>query len=107
MGLTDTAYHEAGHAVADFVFGVTIIRVSIVPDEGSLGHVRHKPPFQRDDVTEAELAPRTLRRLENRIVAFCPLYDDCIKIAFALNTRDARKGAASSRVIEMDAEYLG
>jgi len=68
MGLTDTAYHEAGHAVADFVFGVTIIRVSIVPDEGSLGHVRHKPPFQRDDVTEAELAPRTLRRLENRIV---------------------------------------
>ena len=35
-----TAYHEAGHAVARFVLGRRIDRVSIVPDDESLGHVR-------------------------------------------------------------------
>ena len=35
-----TAYHEAGHAVAYFLLGFRVARVSIIPDEGSLGHVR-------------------------------------------------------------------
>ena len=35
-----TAYHEAGHAVAIFLHGFRIARVSIVPSEGNLGHVR-------------------------------------------------------------------
>jgi len=35
-----TAYHEAGHAVAYFLLGFRIARVSVIPDEGSLGHVR-------------------------------------------------------------------
>jgi integrase len=35
-----TAYHEAGHAVARFVLGRRIDRVSIIPDDESLGHVR-------------------------------------------------------------------
>jgi len=35
-----TAYHEAGHAVAMFLHGFRIASVSIIPSEGSLGHVR-------------------------------------------------------------------
>ena len=35
-----TAYHEAGHAVAYFLLGFRVARVSVIPDEGSLGHVR-------------------------------------------------------------------
>ena len=35
-----TAYHEAGHAVAYFLLGFRIARVSVIADEGSLGHVR-------------------------------------------------------------------
>ena len=34
------AYHEAGHAVAYFLLGFRIARVSVIPDEGSLGQVR-------------------------------------------------------------------
>jgi hypothetical protein len=35
-----TAYHEAGHAVAYFLLGFRVARVSIIPDEGTRGHVR-------------------------------------------------------------------
>ena len=36
-----TAYHEAGHAVAKFLLGFRIKKISIIPDheEGNLGHV--------------------------------------------------------------------
>jgi hypothetical protein len=68
MGLTDTAYHEAGHVVADFVLGIRIDRVSIIPDEDTLGHVRNNAPFRRSDVAEFDISPRDRRRLENRII---------------------------------------
>ncbi len=35
-----TAYHEAGHAVAYFLLGFRVARVSVIPGEGNLGHVR-------------------------------------------------------------------
>jgi len=35
-----TAYHEAGHAVAYFLLDFSITRVSVIPDEENLGHVR-------------------------------------------------------------------
>jgi hypothetical protein len=35
------AYHEAGHAVAGYALGLTIERVTIIPDETSLGHCRY------------------------------------------------------------------
>ena len=35
-----TAYHEAGHAVAYFLLDFAITRVSVIPDEENLGHVR-------------------------------------------------------------------
>lgn len=39
--LVATAYHEAGHALADYVFGFRIRRVSIVADDSSLGRVQN------------------------------------------------------------------
>jgi hypothetical protein len=35
-----TAYHEAGHAVAYFLLGFRIARVSVIADEENLGYVR-------------------------------------------------------------------
>jgi len=45
-----TVCHEAGHAVADFVFGFRVGRVSVVPDNVSLGrvHTRKKTLKQRE-----------------------------------------------------------
>ena len=40
---TGTAYHEAGHAVASWLLGRGIVRVSIAADEESLGFVEHYP----------------------------------------------------------------
>lgn len=39
--LTRVAHHEAGHAVMAALQGVAIMRVTIVPDHGSAGHVLH------------------------------------------------------------------
>jgi hypothetical protein len=36
------AYHEAGHAVVGYVLGLTIERVTINPDDISLGHCRYR-----------------------------------------------------------------
>lgn len=36
------AYHEAGHAVVGYALGLTIERVTINPDETSLGHCRYR-----------------------------------------------------------------
>ena len=36
---TLTAYHEAGHAVVSAVLGFDVKKVTIVPDEDSLGHM--------------------------------------------------------------------
>ena len=49
--LRETAYHEAGHAVAHYHLGIPFIEVSIVPDhaKGTLGHVSSdwQPPVCR------------------------------------------------------------
>lgn len=43
-----TAYHEAGHAVADYVLGREVKHVTINPDEekGTLGHCAGAPPTE-------------------------------------------------------------
>lgn len=38
--LRATAFHEAGHAVAAFALGRPVKQASIVPEKGTLGHVR-------------------------------------------------------------------
>jgi len=67
--LIDTAYHEAGHAVACFLIGSGIQQVSIVPDDESFGRVRHAPAFRREDIDDWGITPRDRSRLEARIVA--------------------------------------
>ncbi|MFA6126148.1 MAG: hypothetical protein WC699_02490 [Bacteroidales bacterium] len=37
-----TAYHEAGHVVADYIVGFEIEYATIIPDEDSNGHVQSK-----------------------------------------------------------------
>jgi hypothetical protein len=46
-----TAYHEAGHAIAEFSFGRRIRRITIEPNDNALGNcISEKPPrgFQPD-----------------------------------------------------------
>jgi hypothetical protein len=47
--LWETAWHEAGHAVAALVLGRSVIEVTVVPSENryrpDLGHCRHDPVF--------------------------------------------------------------
>ena len=40
--LLRTAYHEAGHAYADYSYGIAIKLVTITPDGDSLGHIKRK-----------------------------------------------------------------
>ena len=39
--LRATAFHEAGHAVMAFDLNVPVSKVSIEPEDGSLGHILH------------------------------------------------------------------
>lgn len=41
--LYETAVHETGHAVLAWAFGMDIDRISVKPDGGALGYVRHLP----------------------------------------------------------------
>jgi ATP-dependent Zn protease len=41
-GLSATAYHEAGHAVVSYEYGLRLTGVSIVPSEDGLGRTSHQ-----------------------------------------------------------------
>lgn len=60
----ETAYHEAGHAVAAHLLEVRYKYVTIIPDEDSSGHLR---PFALGKGIEYSLRAR--QRLEPRIMA--------------------------------------
>lgn len=64
--LQSVAYHEAGHAVVAWRFGVRTKRLSIIPDEaaGSAGRLQHEPYFTGIN-PEFDSSPRVQRRLEN------------------------------------------
>jgi ATP-dependent Zn protease len=40
-----TAYHEAGHAVANIVLGFEVTHCTIVPKDDTVGHVEHPHPI--------------------------------------------------------------
>ena len=40
-----TAYHEAGHAVANIVLGFEVTHCTIVPQDDTVGHVEHSHPI--------------------------------------------------------------
>jgi ATP-dependent Zn protease len=45
---TTTAYHEAGHALATYAYGFDIKRVSIIPNQSSLGiATTNVPPSEK------------------------------------------------------------
>lgn len=72
--LRNTAYHEAGHAVVAWVIEprVSFKQVSIVPGEGSLGHMLHtRLPRRIVDQIEYGLSPMGRLHLESyAIVSF-------------------------------------
>jgi Peptidase family M41 len=67
--LRATAYHEAGHALADWRLNAAPIRrVSIVPGEDTLGHVLNRK-LALTDAHIYDLSPRVRDRLERLIVS--------------------------------------
>ncbi len=67
--LATVAYHEAGHAVACFYLGRRVDRVTIVPRDGSLGHVSGRA-LPRSVERSGELDTRRERQAaEDAIIA--------------------------------------
>jgi hypothetical protein len=71
--LRDTAWHEAGHAVAALVLGRAVIEVTIVPSNGRcgprLGHCRHHPHFFNHFLrSQPPLGPGDRERIEEEII---------------------------------------
>jgi Peptidase family M41 len=65
--LRATAYHEAGHAVAAWKFGLRFKHVTIKAQEDTLGHMLHgrSPKWFRPDCDNSD---RTRLRAERRII---------------------------------------
>jgi hypothetical protein len=61
-----TAYHEAGHAVSAWHYGVRIKRVSIIEDDGSLGHCEYVKSLGTVDFAYLSLAQE--RKIHNKII---------------------------------------
>jgi ATP-dependent Zn protease len=67
MSKASTAFHEAGHAVAARELGLAVRYATIVPEPGSLGHIRYYewPLTQQPDV---RWTPAVRIRCENSII---------------------------------------
>jgi hypothetical protein len=63
----NTAFHEAGHAVAAFCVRQKVRKASIVPKMDTLGHVVHSP-LKFGDNGLFDDSPRGIDRAEKRIV---------------------------------------
>jgi hypothetical protein len=63
-----TAYHEAGHAVAAFERGVPVHHASIIPTEGTKGHIRHATTFRRSESPEWDTSPRNRIKAERAVI---------------------------------------
>jgi hypothetical protein len=61
--IRETAYHEAGHAVAAWNYGVRFKHVTIIAEEDSFGHLMHSPPkwFHPDYDSSDRMAMRAQR----------------------------------------------
>ena len=44
------AFHEAGHAITAWLEGVAVVKVTVIPEEGNMGHVltKHGVPLETD-----------------------------------------------------------
>jgi ATP-dependent Zn protease len=66
--LEATAYHEAGHAISAWRLGMRLFRVTLEPDEHSIGATLHSNPLYRIDMDYGNDSPRTQRRAENYMI---------------------------------------
>ncbi len=62
------ALHEAGHAVASCCLQCPILGVTIIPQAGSLGHVKHAPINWLNEQGAFHDTPDNRRSVESRIV---------------------------------------
>jgi hypothetical protein len=62
-----TAYHEAGHAVVAIALGRSFRKVTIVPDEDSLGHVLHRP-FPKGFRPDIDVGSRNEHRIRQSVM---------------------------------------
>lgn len=69
--LQSTAYHEAGHAVIAWRNKVRIISLSIIPEEGLFGKIRHSNPLRGIDI-EWDVSTHARMRMEK-----------CVKVSLA------------------------
>lgn len=63
-----TAYHEAGHAVASWIFRHKFSFVSITPTEDCLGMVKHPDSYLKNFDPDIDNSRKTLHRLEREII---------------------------------------
>ena len=61
------AYHEAGHAVAAYLLRRSFTRVSIVPDDDTLGHVKYRG-YAAGFRPDLEITLRVRERLEAAVM---------------------------------------
>lgn len=64
--LKKTAYHEAGHAVASYELHIPFTYITIIPEEDSLGHVKH--PELHNFNPEWDNSLRVIDRAERMII---------------------------------------
>ena len=81
-----TAYHEAGHAVACFMYDIKLHSISIRPDEDSHGRVNHNNPLFRISDNAGDLSASQRQRIER-----------CVVIALAGNVAQRRFNPRSVR----------
>jgi ATP-dependent Zn protease len=70
--LRETAFHEAGHAVAAFFYDVPVRRVTIVPEGDSLGRTIYMPRVvnaTRRVFEGYDAKPRDRQMVENKLVS--------------------------------------
>ena len=68
--LRATAYHEAGHALANDALGFKNRKVSIVSDAESTGRVEPEVNLRPASLTYGDSSPARLGRWHNRIIVF-------------------------------------
>lgn len=93
-----TAYHEAGHVVAKFVFRLHFTEVSILPGEGDLGHVTITNVMGYD-TTDG----RVRRRLAREIIISCYAGAEA-ELTYSPKAKDGGS-ADRQKVFELSREY--
>lgn len=79
-GLKETAYHEAGHLVADIIFKHNPHHASIIPDENFSGVVKSKTKIKNfNPYPHPEKKDEVEKVKEYRKMGLISVYDDTIK----------------------------